>query len=222
MNGDFSGISDADQPLPARQRLSPSAKRAFDLPFAMIALILLFPVFILTALLVKADSEGPILFYQERVGLRGVPFRIRKFRTMQLNAEEQGTITAHNDSRITRIGRFLRRYKIDELPQLIDVLLGSMSVVGPRPEVREYFLLYPPDAQLAIISMRPGITGPSVLMSPDEGELLRPSLDPHATYVSEIIPIKARHILEYAASNSLLGDLRIILTTLQKLFRGAI
>jgi lipopolysaccharide/colanic/teichoic acid biosynthesis glycosyltransferase len=213
-------ISDADQAFLTRQWLSPMGKRAFDLLFALVALVLLSPIFVLIAFLIKADSAGPILFRQERVGLGGTPFRVRKFRTMHLNAEERGTITAYNDPRVTRVGRFLRRYKVDELPQLIDVMLGFMSVVGPRPEVREYFLLYPPDAQLAMISIRPGITGPSVWMSLNEGEVLRLSLDPNETYASELIPIKAHYIVEYAAHTSLLRDLGIMLCTLRKLFSG--
>ncbi len=222
MKGELPAISGEDQAGLTRQRLSRIAKRAFDLAFALAALVLLFPIFVLAALLIKADLTGPILFRQERVGLGGVPFRVHKFRTMQLNAEERGVVTVQNDSRVTRIGRFLRRYKIDELPQLFDVMLGSMSVVGPRPEVREYFLLYPRDAQRAMISMRPGITGPSVLVSLDERECLGLSADPRETYASEIIPIKARYIVEYAAHNSLLGDLRIILITLRKLFSGKV
>ena len=220
MSGGLPAISDADQACLTRQWLSPMEKRAFDLLFALSALVFLSPIFVLAAFLIKADSAGPILFRQERVGLGGVPFRVRKFRTMHLNAEERGTITVYNDPRVTRVGRFLRRYKVDELPQLFDVMLGSMSVVGPRPEVREYFLLYPRDAQRAMISIRPGITGPSVLMSLNEGEVLRLSLDPHETYASELIPIKARYIVEYAAHNSLLRDLGIILCTLRKLFSG--
>jgi lipopolysaccharide/colanic/teichoic acid biosynthesis glycosyltransferase len=199
-----------------RQRFSPMAKRAFDLLLALAGLVLLFPILVLVALLIKVDSGGPILFRQERVGLGGVPFRIFKFRTMQVDAEEQGSLTIGNDPRVTRAGCFLRRYKLDELPQLFDVVLGQMSLVGPRPEVREYFELYPPDAQQAMISLRPGITGPSLLVLFNESELLGRSADPHRTYTSELIPIKARYIVQYAAHNSVLGDIRIIFCTLRK------
>lgn len=192
------------------------AKRTLDLLLSLGGLVLLFPIFALVALWIKADSVGPILFRQERVGLGGAPFRILKFRTMQLNAEEQGSLTIGGDLRVTRAGRFLRRYKLDELPQLFNVVLGEMSLVGPRPEVREYFELYPPDAQRAMINLRPGVTGPGLLVLFNESELLDRSADPHRTYTSELIPIKAHYIVQYAAHNSVLGDIKIILCTLRK------
>jgi lipopolysaccharide/colanic/teichoic acid biosynthesis glycosyltransferase len=192
------------------------AKRALDLLFAFGGLVPLFPIFVLLALWIKIDSAGPILFRQERVGRGGVPFRILKFRTMHLKAEEQGRLTIGDDLRVTRAGHFLRRHKLDELPQLFNVLLGEMSLVGPRPEVREYFELYPPDAQRAMFSLRPGITGPSLLVLFNESEILGRSADPHRTYTSELIPIKARCIVQYATHNSILGDLRMILCTLRK------
>ena len=192
------------------------AKRAFDLLLALGGLILLFPIFVLVALWIKADSAGPILFRQERVGLGGLPFRIFKFRTMQVNADERGRLTIGDDRRVTRAGRFLRRHKLDELPQLLNVVVGEMSLVGPRPEVREYFEHYPLDAQQVMISLRPGITGPSLLVLFNESEILGHSADPHLAYTSELIPIKARYIVQYGTHNSVPGDLKMILRTLRK------
>jgi lipopolysaccharide/colanic/teichoic acid biosynthesis glycosyltransferase len=194
------------------------AKRALDLLLAFGGLILFFPIFLLVALWIKIDSAGPILFRQERVGRGGVPFRILKFRTMQptAGAEKQGYLATDDAVRVTRAGRFLRRHKLDELPQLFNVVLGEMSLVGPRPEVREYFELYPLDAQRAMIRFRPGVTGPGMLLLFNESEILGCSADPHRTYTSELIPIKARCIMQYAMHNSMLGDLRLIFCTLGK------
>ena len=194
------------------------AKRTLDLLLSLGGLVFLFPIFAIVALWIKADSVGPIFFRQERVGLGGAPFRILKFRTMRVDAEKQGSLTIGDDLRVTLAGRFLRRHKLDELPQLFNVVRGEMSLVGPRPEVREYFELYPPEAQLAMMRLRPGITGPSLLLF-NESELLGRSADPHRAYASELIPIKARDSVEYAAHNSLLGDIKIILCTLQKVCR---
>ena len=137
---------------------------------------------------------------------------------MQLGAEHQGNLTIGDDVRVTRAGRFLRRYKLDELPQLLNVILGEMSLVGPRPEVREYFELYPSDAQKAMVCFRPGLTGPGFLLLFNESEILRRSLDPHQMYTSALIPIKARCVMQYAMHNSMLGDLSIMLYTFQKVF----
>lgn len=192
------------------------AKRTLDFLLSLCGLVLLLPIFAIVALWIKLDSAGPILFCQERVGRGGAPFRILKFRTMQLNAETQGSLTIGDDLRITRAGRFLRRYKLDELPQLFNVILGEMSLVGPRPELREYFELYPLEAKLAMISVRPGVTGPGLWMLFNESKLLGQSVDPHQTYISELVPIKARDIVQYVAHNSVLGDVKIMLLTLRK------
>ena len=195
------------------------AKRMLDFLLSLSGFVLLLPVFAIVAISIKLDSAGPILFRQQRVGLGGAPFWILKFRTMHPNAEKQGGLTIGDDLRVTRSGRFLRRYKLDELPQLLNVIVGDMSLVGPRPELREYFDLYPPDAKLAMTRLRPGITGPGLWMLFNENELLAQSADPQSSYISEIVPIKARDIVQYAADNSLLGDLKIILCTLGRVVR---
>jgi lipopolysaccharide/colanic/teichoic acid biosynthesis glycosyltransferase len=195
------------------------AKRCLDLLLALIGLVLLFPIFLLIALWIKTDSGGPILFRQERVGRGGIPFLILKFRTMSPGAEDQ-VLTIGSNGRVTRVGRFLRKHKLDELPQLLNVVLGEMSLVGPRPEVREYFKLYPADAQRTMIRFRPGVTGPGLLLLFNESAFLSHSADPHQTYVSKLIPIKARFIMQYAAHNSIIGDLSLIFCTLLKVVRS--
>jgi lipopolysaccharide/colanic/teichoic acid biosynthesis glycosyltransferase len=192
------------------------SKRTLDVFLSLGGLVLLFPIFSLIALWLKANSAGPVLLRQERVGLGGEPFRILKFRTMQLDAERHGRLTIGDDLRVTRAGRFLRRYRLDELPQLFNVIVGEMSLVGPRPEPKEYFELYPLEAKRAIMSLRPGVTGPGLWLLFKESDLLSQSADPHRTYISELIPIKARDIVQYAAHNSVLGDVKIILCTLRK------
>jgi len=139
---------------------------------------------------------------------------------MQPGAEDQGSLSTDDDVRVTRAGRFLRRHKLDELPQLFNVVLGEMSLVGPRPEVRQYFELYPPDVQRAMVRFRPGVTGPGLLLLFSESEILGRSADPHQTYVSELIPIKAQCIMQYAMHNSILGDLRTIISTVRKVIHS--
>jgi lipopolysaccharide/colanic/teichoic acid biosynthesis glycosyltransferase len=196
--------------------VSAMGKRALDLLVASAGLILLSPIIVMLGIWIKIDSPGPVFFRQERVGRGGVPFHILKFRTLRVQAEEKGRLTIGADPRVTRAGRFLRKHKFDELPQLVNVVLGHMSLVGPRPELREYFELYPPDAIRAMLSLRPGITAPGLLMLFDESEILGRSADPHQTYISELIPIKARCAVQYATRNSTLGDLRLILFTIRK------
>ncbi len=194
-------------------------KRAFDILCASAGLLLLSPVFVLIALLIKRDSRGPVFFRQVRVGLCGDPFRIVKFRTMVVDAESQGhAVTPGDDARITRIGRMLRRYKLDELPQLINVLAGKMSLVGPRPEVPRYVRLYS-EEQKRVLTVRPGITGVSQLVFRDEEELLRGQSDVEAIYVSQILPAKLRLDLEYVQLRSLRGDLSLLMRTLGALLR---
>jgi lipopolysaccharide/colanic/teichoic acid biosynthesis glycosyltransferase len=196
------------------------AKRTFDLVLSLAVLAVLVPVFVILAIWIKADSRGPVLFRQLRVGLGGVPFRILKFRTMRADAEPRGNLTLGNDSRITRAGHFLRRYKLDELPQLLNVVVGEMSLVGPRPEVEDYINFYCPDARRAMLSLRPGVTGPSLWALFNEGELLSLSEDPYRTYTSELIPIKGEDAMRYAANNSLWVDTKIIFRTLRMVLRG--
>jgi lipopolysaccharide/colanic/teichoic acid biosynthesis glycosyltransferase len=167
---------------------------------------------VLIALWVKLDSSGPALFRQQRVGKHGKLFSIHKFRTMRAQAGGLG-LTVGADSRITRAGHWLRRLKLDELPQLFDVLRGAMSLVGPRPELPRYVALYPADLRAQVLAVRPGITDPASLAFRDEAERLAQSADPEMAYVREILPAKLRLSAEYAARASLWTDLRLIART---------
>lgn len=194
-------------------------KRAFDILFAGAALAVLAPALLAIALWVKLDSPGPVFFRQIRVGRGGREFRIYKFRTMRTDAERVGPqITVGADARVTRSGALLRKYKLDELPQFINVLLGDMSVVGPRPEVPRYVACYPADLADLVLSVRPGITDRASIEYRDENELLGASSDPEATYVSQILPIKLAYYADYAANHSLVGDIRIVLSTVIAVF----
>ena len=194
-------------------------KRIFDLVFSAVALLVLAPCFVLIAMAIRWDSAGPVLFRQERVGRGGRPFLIRKFRTMGADAPLQGpAITIGQDPRITRVGAWLRRTKLDELPQLIDVLCGNMSLVGPRPEVPQYVALYPADLRERVLSVRPGITDPVSLKLADEASVLTASSDPERTYREELLPAKLREAVAYAEQASLWSDLRIIAATVQVLW----
>ncbi|MDQ1259417.1 MAG: sugar transferase [Giesbergeria sp.] len=190
------------------------AKRLFDITLSLLALVLLCPLLLAVALWVRLDSPGPVLFRQQRVGRGGRLFGILKFRTMQVNAEAAGLqITVGQDPRITSAGRWLRRSKLDELPQLLNVLRGEMSMVGPRPEVPRYVALYPADQRATVLSVRPGITDLASLAFRDESTLLARSADPERTYVEEILPIKLRHACDYVVRRSLWLDLRILALT---------
>jgi len=193
------------------------SKRLLDLLVTLLLLPVALPLMAAIALWVRLDSPGPALFRQQRVGRGGRLFRIHKFRTMQ-QAEGGPQITARGDARITRAGRWLRAAKLDELPQLIDVLRGDMSLVGPRPEVPRYMALYPEDARRLILSVRPGITDRAAIEFRDEERLLAESPDPERTYVERIMPIKQRHYLAYVARHSVAGDLRILFDTLRAMF----
>lgn len=190
------------------------AKRLFDIAFALLALLLLGPLLLAVALWVRLDSPGPVFFRQQRVGRSGQLFDIYKFRTMQTGAEAMGPqITVGEDARITRAGAWLRRSKVDELPQFINVLRGDMSVVGPRPEVPRYVAQYPADVRQAVLSVRPGITDLASIEFRDESALLARSQDPERTYVEQILPAKLRHAQQYVRTHSLGLDLRIIART---------
>ena len=194
-------------------------KRLFDLVFAALGLVLLTPLLLAAALWVVCDSPGPALFRQKRVGRAGRLFHIYKFRTMQQRADAHGpAITVGADARITRAGYWLRRTKADELPQLVNVLLGQMSLVGPRPEVPHYVALYPSDLRELILSVRPGITDHASIEFRDESTLLGQSSDPERTYVEEILPIKLRYAAQYARSHTLWADLKIIARTISALW----
>ena len=180
-----------------------------------LGLLLLAPVLLLIAIAVKLDSPGPVLFRQERVGRYGVPFRIHKFRSMRYEPHSVGRqITVGVDTRITRIGAFLRRSKLDELAQLIDVWQGTMSLVGPRPEVPRYVALYPAPLRERVLSVRPGITDPASLQFRNEGELLALAADPEREYLEVVMPRKLALQAQYVQRASVCGDLRIIWHTL--------
>lgn len=188
-------------------------KRIFDFLFAFFFLIILSPVLLLFAMAVVLDSKGGAFFGQIRVGKDGKHFKLWKFRTMRPDSEFAGQITVGaRDSRITRVGYYLRKYKMDELPQLWNVLIGDMSVVGPRPEVPKYVALYTPE-QMRVLSVRPGITDYASLEYFEESELLAKSSDPHKTYVEEIMQKKLALNLQYIESHSFIGDLKIIFKT---------
>ena len=190
-------------------------KRLFDLSASFFGLILLAPIFVLSALWIMIDSKGPIFFRQERVGFQGINFRIHKFRTMVLDAEKKGKqITVGADSRITTVGEFLRKYKLDELPQLIDVLVGNMSLVGPRPEVPKYIDYYSDDEKHDVLSVKPGITDNASIEFRDESELLASSKDPEASYINEVLPKKIALYRKYVRERSFFGDVVIIFKTI--------
>ena len=194
-------------------------KRAFDAAAAAVGLVLLSPVFLVVAALIKAQDRGPVFFRQERVGRGGRTFRIHKFRTMRVTDGTGPLVTASHDARITRVGRWLRRTKLDELPQLIDVLNGDMSLVGPRPEVPRYMALYAEPVRRQILSLRPGITDRAAIEFRDEERLLAAAADPERAYVEQVMPIKQRYYLDYVAQRSLAGDLRILWDTARALVK---
>ncbi len=194
------------------------AKRAFDIVVAGLGLLLLSPLLVALGLWVRLDSPGPALFRQERVGRFGRTFRIHKFRTMVDGAPALGPgITVGADARITRAGAWLRSRKLDELPQLIDVLAGSMSLVGPRPEVPRYVALYPAALRDRVLSVRPGITDPVSLQMADESARLARAADPEREYVEVLMPAKLREAAAYAERATLWSDLQVLARTLRLL-----
>ena len=196
------------------------AKRLFDWLASTFGLLLLAPILLVLAVWIKLDSSGPVFFRQERVGRGGVVFRIHKFRTMVTDAERLGLqITVGADARVTRVGQWLRKYKLDELPQLLDVWLGHMSLVGPRPEVPRYVACYPANVRDIILSVRPGITDRASIEFKDENEILGRASDPDQAYINEVLPIKLKYYVEYVHTRSFLGDIYLILRTLMALIR---
>ncbi len=194
-------------------------KRLFDLAITIPGVLVLSPLLLAVALWVKWDSPGPVLFRQLRVGKGGRLFQVLKFRTMGVGAEAKGPkITVDRDSRITRSGTFMRRHKLDELPQLINVLKGEMSLVGPRPEVPEYVERYPPDVRDVVLSVAPGITDLASIRFKDETRLLAGVSDPEKTYVEEILPQKLELYQQYVRERSLWLDVRLIWRTLTAIF----
>ena len=195
---------------------SDAAKRLFDLALALPALALALPLMAAIAVWVRLDSAGPALFRQQRVGRHGRLFHIHKFRTMRVRSSQAGPlITVAGDARVTRAGRWLRRTKLDELPQLLDVIRGNMSLVGPRPEVPRYMALYPDEARRLILSVRPGVTDRATIEFRDEERLLAAASDPERAYVEQVMPIKQRYYLDYVARRSLAGDVGILIDTLR-------
>ena len=196
------------------------AKRAFDVGFAAAVLLLLSPLLLAVAAWIKLDSRGPVFFRQVRVGRQGREFRILKFRTMHVDAPARGPqLTVGRDPRITRFGAFLRKYKIDEFPQFINVLIGDMSVVGPRPEVPRYVAMYPAATREVVLSVRPGITDLASIEYRDENELLGRSADPERTYVEQVMPAKLSFCERYVRERSFGGDLAIIARTFKVSFQ---
>lgn len=196
------------------------SKRIFDFVASGLGLLCLLPFFVLVAVWIKLDSAGPVFFRQERVGLGGRLFRIHKFRTMTVNAEAKGPqITIGQDSRITRVGALLRKTKLDELPQLIDVVLGDMSLVGPRPEVPRYIDCYPEDVRKKVLSVRPGITDRASIEFKDENDILGKAANPEQAYIQEVLPIKQRFYIDYVETRSFWGDIGIIFQTIWAIVR---
>jgi lipopolysaccharide/colanic/teichoic acid biosynthesis glycosyltransferase len=195
-------------------------KRVFDVIMAAVGLLLLTPLLLLVSLLIKLDSPGPVFFTQERMGRKFRPFRIYKFRTMVPDAPRLGgKITAGADPRITRIGRYLRWMKVDELPQLLNVLKGDMSVVGPRPEVRQYVELFRSDYE-EILQVSPGITDLASVHYRHEAELLGRAENPEDRYVKEILPEKIKLAKEYLHRSSFFFDIVVLLKTFVAIVKG--
>jgi len=194
-------------------------KRIFDLIFSIAGLILLSPVFLIISLLIKLDSKGPVFYKQLRVGKNNLDFRLLKFRTMRTDSDKSGLLTVGGrDPRITGAGYYLRKFKIDELPQLLNVAAGEMSFVGPRPEVRRYVDLYD-DEQRKVLKVLPGITDVASIKYRNENELLEKSEDPESYYIESIMPDKLKLNLDYIEQRSFMNDLKVIFKTLSTIFR---
>lgn len=195
-------------------------KRLLDLFLSVSGLIILSPLFLLISLWIKIDSKGPVFYRQVRVGKNMEPFKIFKFRTMIYDPYDKGLqLTTSDDKRITGSGRFLRKTKLDELPQLINVLTGKMSLVGPRPEVPKYVGYYPEEVRKIVLSVPPGITDRASLEFKNENEMLHLSKDPEKTYIDEILPVKLEYYVEYVENRTLFGDIKIIIDTFWELIK---
>jgi lipopolysaccharide/colanic/teichoic acid biosynthesis glycosyltransferase len=192
-------------------------KRLFDIFFSLIGLIVLLPFFLVISILIIIDSKGGVFYKQVRVGKGEIDFKLFKFRSMRTDSDKKGLLTVGGrDSRITRMGYYIRKYKIDELPQLINVLLGDMSLVGPRPEVRRYTDLYN-DEQKKVLSVKPGITDYASIEYSNENEILGKADDPERVYIDEIMPAKLKLNLRYIAEQGLFTDVKIIFKTVFKI-----
>jgi len=194
-------------------------KRVFDLISSSIGIILLLPFLIVISIIIKITSKGPVIYKQVRVGRNGKNFRIYKFRTMIVGADKSNQlITVGNDSRVTKFGKILRKFKLDEFPQLFNVLLGTMSIVGPRPEVPKYVDMYS-ENQKKVLLLKPGITDYASIEYRDESNILSKSSTPEVTYINEIMPRKIQLNMIYANKVSLFEDIKIIFMTLIKIFK---
>jgi lipopolysaccharide/colanic/teichoic acid biosynthesis glycosyltransferase len=200
--------------------LYPTAKRAFDISGALIGLIILCPIFLIGTILAKFQSPGPVFYRAKRIGRYGKMFLMYKFRTMVANAESMGSsLTTYEDSRITKIGNFLRRTKLDELPQLINVLKGDMSIIGPRPEAPLYVKYYTAE-QRRVLSVKPGITGPAQLENRNEELKLKGQSNPEQYYITQLLPEKLNIDLNYSENRSFIFDLKIVFKTIWAVLRG--
>jgi lipopolysaccharide/colanic/teichoic acid biosynthesis glycosyltransferase len=191
-------------------------KRLFDIISSLLVLIVLSPLLLIIGLWIVIDSKGGAFYKQERIGKNKKPFGLYKFRSMRPDSDKKGQITIGNDDRITKVGKFIRKYKIDELPQLINILIGDMSVVGPRPEVKKYVDLYN-DEQLKVLSVKPGLSDYASIEYFDEQTILGKAKDPNKEYIEVVMPAKLKLNLKYIEDKSLLTDFKIIFKTLAKI-----
>jgi len=195
-------------------------KRAFDFLFSLFILVLFFPIGFVISILILFSSPGGIFYMQERIGRQGLPFKLYKFRSMRIDADQSGKLTVGmKDSRITQVGIFIRKYKLDEFPQFINVLRGEMSIVGPRPEVHEFVALYT-DTQKKVLEVKPGITDYASIEYFNENELLAASDDPKKTYIEDIMPDKLKINQKYLANPTLSHDLKIIFKTILRVLKN--
>ncbi|MEI6312882.1 MAG: sugar transferase [Bacteroidota bacterium] len=193
-------------------------KRIFDLFFSSIGLILLSPLLLIIAIGIVIESKGGIFYRQERIGKDEIPFSLYKFRSMRPDSDKKGLLTVGSrDNRITKMGYYIRKFKLDELPQLINVVLGDMSLVGPRPEVKKYTDIYT-TAQKKVLSVKPGITDWASLEYFEESDLLSKSADPEKTYIEEVMPAKLKINEKYILNHNLVEDIKIILLTIKRIF----
>ncbi|MBD5415014.1 MAG: sugar transferase [Bacteroides sp.] len=195
-------------------------KRLFDIFASGLGLIALSPLFVVLAVWIKCDSRGPVFYRQTRVGKDNKDFRLFKFRSMRPDSDKLGLITVGGrDPRVTRSGYYIRKYKLDEFPQLINVFRGEMSLVGPRPEVRKYVDMYSPE-QMRVLSVRPGITSLASIRYRNENEILAAAADPDKTYIEQVMPDKLAIDLEYVDRATLLNDIKLILSTFKEIAAG--
>ena len=193
-------------------------KRIFDIILSLFGLIILLPFMLIIAIFIKLDSKGPVFFKQLRVTKNGREFKIFKYRTMRVGSDKYSQITVGKDDRITKIGSFLRKYKLDEIPQLINVLIGDMSLVGPRPEVPKYVALYT-DEQKEILKVRAGITDYASIEFSNENDLLASEEDPEKAYIKKVMPKKIELNKKYISEISMLTDIKIILLTIKQILK---